>query len=182
MTQVDPIAAAYARSLIELAAESGSLESIDRELSDLADVLRDNPTFAQYLADPSVSKEKRAATIRNVLHGRVSPLLFSTVGVMNLKDRAGHLASLAHAYHALLEERQGKIDVDVTVAAQLDAAGLEEVRALVSKALDKNAVVRQKVDPEIIGGLVLKVGDKLIDGSVKTQLTQMRRKLLATSK
>jgi F-type H+-transporting ATPase subunit delta len=97
---------------------------------------------------------------------------------MNAKDRLGYLAHLTHAYAVLLEIKLGKIDVDVTVATALDPAALEEVRRLVSAALNKDAVVHQKVDESILGGLVLKVGDKLIDGSAKGQLEQLKRKLL----
>jgi F-type H+-transporting ATPase subunit delta len=72
----------------------------------------------------------------------------------------------------------GKIEVDVTVAQRLSDAQLEEVRRKVSTALKKDAVVHQYVDEKIIGGLVLRVGDRLIDGSVKAQLDAMRRQLL----
>jgi F-type H+-transporting ATPase subunit delta len=72
----------------------------------------------------------------------------------------------------------GKIEVDVTVAHRLDAGTLEDVRKRVSSALKKDAIVHQYVDESIIGGLVLKVEDKLIDGSVRAQLDRMKRKLM----
>jgi F-type H+-transporting ATPase subunit delta len=178
MIQIDPVANTYARSLIELASESGTEVQIGQELAGIAEVLAGTPSFGVFLADPAISREERGRLVKAVFGGRISPLLLSTLGVMNAKDRLGYLAHLTHAYAVLLEIKLGKIDVDVTVATALDPAALEEVRRLVSAALNKDAVVHQKVDESILGGFVLKVGDKLIDGSAKGQLEQLKRKLL----
>jgi F-type H+-transporting ATPase subunit delta len=99
--------------------------------------------------------------------------------VLNQKNRLGSLKELADAYDALLRQQQGKIEVDVTVAHKLTSEQLEEVRKQVSAALKKEAIVHQYVDDSIIGGLVLRVQDKLIDASVKSQLAAMKHQLLA---
>ena len=75
----------------------------------------------------------------------------------------------------------GKIEVDVTVAQRLDPGTLEEVRQRISAALKKDAIVHQYVDESIIGGLVLRIEDKLIDGSVLAQLERMKRKLMQSA-
>jgi F-type H+-transporting ATPase subunit delta len=85
---------------------------------------------------------------------------------------------MIEAFNDLLEEQLGNVEVDVTVAQRLDAGQLEQVRQRVSQALGRAAVVHQYVDESIIGGLVLRVQDKLIDASVRFQLDQMRRRLL----
>jgi F-type H+-transporting ATPase subunit delta len=82
----------------------------------------------------------------------------------------------------MLDEQLGKIEVDVTVAQKLSSEQLEEVRQRVSAALKKDAVVHQYVDESIIGGLVIRVQDKLIDASVKTQLAAMKQQLLSASR
>jgi F-type H+-transporting ATPase subunit delta len=87
------------------------------------------------------------------------------------------LPGFCEAYAALLDEKLGKVEVDVTVASRLSNEELEQVRQLVNRALKKDAVVHQYVDESIIGGIVLKVGDRLIDGSVRTQLEQVRSRL-----
>src|SRR5439155_23633582 len=101
------------------------------------------------------------------------------LGVLNEKGRLKLFVQIADAYDALLDEQFGKIEVDVTVAQKLSNDQLEEVRKRVSTALKKDAVVHQYVDESIIGGLILRVQDKLIDASVKTQIAALREQLLS---
>ena len=89
------------------------------------------------------------------------------------------LSEIVGAYDELLDEQMAKVEVDVTVAQKLDAQQLELVRQRVSAALKKDAVVHQYVDDTIIGGLILRVQDQLIDGSVRHQLQAIKEKLMS---
>lgn len=179
-THYSPTAEAYAQSLLELANEQQSqAESIGKELSAVREIVVQNPTFAQFLADPGISQAERDATIKKIFGGRVSQLMMNFLGVLNAKGRARLLSQIADAYDDLLDEQLGKIEVDVTVAQTLTDEQLQTVRQRVSTALKKDAVVHQYVDDSIIGGLVLRVQDRLIDASVKYQLEAMREQLLA---
>jgi F-type H+-transporting ATPase subunit delta len=109
----------------------------------------------------------------------VSTLLANFLGVVNRKGRLRLLRQIASAYQELLEEQLGKIEVDVIVAEKLSADQIEQVRGRVSAALKRDAVVHQYVDPAIIGGLVIRVEDRLLDASVRAQLRAIRRQLLA---
>lgn len=177
-THYSPTAEAYARSLLDLANERNQAESIGQEIAALREILTENPTFQQFLADPAISEAEREQTLKKVFGGRVAPLVMNFLGVLNAKGRAGLLAQAADAYDDLLDEQLGKIEVDVTVAQKLTPEQLEAVRQRVSAALKKDAVVHQYVDESIIGGLVLRVQDQLIDASVKYQLEAMREQLL----
>jgi F-type H+-transporting ATPase subunit delta len=174
-----PIAAAYARSLLELANERKQAEPIGQELSALRQIVIDNPSFGLFLSNPGISSTERGQAIGKIFGGKVSRLMQNFLGVLNEKNRMGLAAQIADAYDDLLDEQLGKIEVDVTVAQKLDANQLEQVRQRVSAALNKEAVVHQYVDDSIIGGLVLRVQDKLIDASVKSQLDAMRQQLLS---
>ena len=116
--------------------------------------------------------------IDTALRPQVLPLVANFLHVMNGHGRTAILGEVAAAYQFLLDQLLGKVEVDVTVARALSDEQLEQVRQKVGQALNKNAVVRQKVDDSIIGGLVLKVGDKLIDASVRSQLQGIKRQLL----
>ena len=172
-------AVAYARSVLELANAKGQAEQVGSELADIRQVLLENRSFQTFLEDPAVSVEKRAAAIRQVFAGRVSPLVSNLLGVMNDKGRLGLLGAVCDAYDDLLEQQLGKIEVDITVAARLNADELEAVRERISRALKRDAVVHQYVDESIIGGIIIRVQDQLIDGSVRKQLETMKRKMLA---
>lgn len=177
-TATNPTAVAYARSMLELATERKQADEIGLEMSGLKDVLSQNPAFSAFLSDPGIGATERTATLDKLFRGRVSQLVLNFLGVLNNKGRLKLLGPIAQAYNDLLEEQKGNVEVDVTVAHKLTPDQLEQVRRRVSESLGKNALVHQHVDPEIIGGLVLRVEDRLIDASVKYQLVAMRERML----
>ena len=174
-----PTAIAYGKSLLELATERKQAEAIGTEMSELGKVLEQNPTFRAFLADPGISEAERRDVLKRVFEGKASPLVMQFLNVLNTKNRLKSLGMIVDAYEELLDEQLGKIEVDVIVAQKLAPDQLEQVRQKVSSALKKDAVVHQYVDESIIGGLILRVQDKLIDGSVKHQLNELKQKLLA---
>jgi F-type H+-transporting ATPase subunit delta len=174
----NPTAVAYARSILELANEKGQAQEFGQELAAIGEVLRQNPSFAEFLADPGIGLTERTAALDKVFRGRASPLVMNLLGVLNSRGRLNLLGAVSEAYANLLDEQLGNVEVDVTVAQKLDNSQLEQVRQRVSQALGKKAVVHQYVDQEIIGGLVLRVEDRLIDASVKSQLEALRERML----
>jgi F-type H+-transporting ATPase subunit delta len=177
-----PVAIAYARSMLELARESGQMEPIGEEIRALRQIVDAHPLFGQILADPAISTSDREQLLRRVFDGRVSPLVMKFLGLLNEKGRLGLLPSIAGAYDDLVDEQLGKVEVDVTAATQLDAGQLQTVQSAVSTALKKNAVVHNYVDESILGGLILRVQDQLLDGSVRAQLAAMKQLMLAARK
>jgi F-type H+-transporting ATPase subunit delta len=176
-----PIAVRYARALLNLANQRQQAEQIRTDLTALGKVLDGSPAFVSVLSDPGVSEATRAGLIQRTFTGRATPVLVNFLGLLNSKGRLGLLREIISAYDDLLEEQLGNVEVDVTVARQLDAGQLEQVRQRVSQAIGRHAIVQQHVDESIIGGLILRVQDRLIDASVRFQLEQMRRQLLAAA-
>jgi len=172
------VASQYARALLDLAGERQQATAIAEEMRGIKEIVDATPSLSAFLRDPGISEQEREQMLQRIFANRVSPLVFNTMRVMNVKGRLGLLAQVAEQYQELLDEQMGKIEVDVTVAHRLDPETMELVRQRVSSALKKDAIVHQYVDESIIGGLVLKVEDKLIDGSVRAQLNAMKRKLM----
>ena len=168
----------YARSLLELANEGNETEAVANEMGSLATLLADNPTFAQFLRDPGIGADERAGVMDKTFGGSVQPLVGKFLKLLNERDRLGRLPQITDAFEFLLDEQLGKVEVDVTVAEKLSDDELESVRQKVGDALKKDAVVHQYVDADIIGGMILRVGDKVIDASVRRQLAAMRERLL----
>jgi F-type H+-transporting ATPase subunit delta len=182
-THYSQAALSYAKALLELAEEQKlSLESIGQEMSSLHEVIDGDDSFRLFLADPSVSHERRWNTLKGVLEPRVSKVILHLLGVMNDKGRLGLLREVADAYGDLLDQKLGKVEVDVTVAAKLSPEQAEEVRQRVSTALVRQAVIHLYVDESIIGGMVLRVGDQLIDASVRNQLQSLKERLLSAKR
>jgi F-type H+-transporting ATPase subunit delta len=177
-TYQSPVAMSYAQALLELASEQKIAEPVAEELDAIRDLVAAEPLFAQLLADPAISAEERGQFIHRVFDGRASTLMLHFLGLVNEKGRLNLLTSITAAYHDLLDEQQGLIEVDITVPSQISDQELNGVREKVSRALNREAVVYQYVDPSIIGGLILRVKDQLIDGSVRAQINAMRQTLL----
>jgi F-type H+-transporting ATPase subunit delta len=173
-----PTAVAYAQALLDLAVEAHNGAAVGEELRDLRQIIDSTPQFAEILGNPSISVEERDRLLRSAFAGQASPLVLNFLLLLNEKGRLSILAGIAGAYDDLLDEQSGKVEVDVTSAMELTGEQLETVRQRVSTALKRDAVVHQYVDPSLIGGLMLRVQDQLIDGSVRAQLSAMRRQLL----
>src|SRR4051794_6187277 len=149
----------YARAILELAEEQKlPLESIGQELSSLRELIQSDNTFRLYLADPSIGHEQRGELLKRVLGGRVSPVILQVMGVLNDKGRLSMLQEISGAFDDLLDEKLGKVEVDLIVAHKLTPDQLEEAKQKISQALKREAVVHAYVDESIIGGIVLRMG------------------------
>jgi len=173
------LAVAYAQALFDLARDANQLDAIDGELAAIGGIIADLPKLGQIINDPAISIQERQALIKTAFKGRVSELMDKFLGLLNRRSRLNLFADIAGAFATLLDQHRGKINVDITVAAALGDEQLAAIRQSVSAALKRDAVVNQQVDESIIGGLILRVQDQLIDGSVKTQLAAMKAHLLA---
>lgn len=179
-THHSPTVLSYAESLLELAEEQGQAEAIGEELTAVGGMLEANASFGQFLSDPAIGNAERERVLTEAFGGgQASPLLWNFLRVLNAKGRLNLLAEVIAAYGDLYDDRHGKVEVDMTVPAKLDADDLEFVQLRISEALKKDAVVHQYVDASLIGGMVLQVGDRLIDGSVKGQLAALRKQIVA---
>ncbi|HEY1685602.1 MAG TPA: ATP synthase F1 subunit delta [Tepidisphaeraceae bacterium] len=179
VTHYSTTAFAYAESLLSVANDQKQAEAIGAELSALVGIIEQNALFKQFLSDPAIGLEQKNGLLERVFKSRVSPLLWNFLHVLSQRDALPLFSEIAGAFGELLEHQLGKIEVDVTVAHQLTGEEMENVRQRVSAALKRDAVIHQYVDDSIIGGLVLRVGDTMIDASVKSQLQLLRHQLLA---
>ena len=178
--QASPVAVAYARSLLELANERNTARDVGEEMKAISQLMKENPQFKEFLANPAVGHNDRQRVIENVFKGQASELVYNLIRVANAKGRAGVLDEIAATYSKLLDEQLGNIDVQVTTARDLDGGQEDAIRQRISQVLGKNPILHKHVDESIIGGVVVRVGDKVMDASVKTQLKSMRERLLAS--
>lgn len=179
-TGISPAAVSYAEALLDLASVDGKENEFASELEEVQKLTISEPLFVALLRDPAIATEERWNTIKTIFQGRVSPLFLNFLGVLNEKSRFAIFGEICAGYRVLLDKKQNRVRVEVTTARLLDEQQLGEVRDRISTALGKNATIEQKVDDSIIGGLVLRVEDRLMDGSVKAQLQAMRRQLIAS--
>ncbi|MFT3788371.1 MAG: ATP synthase F1 subunit delta [Tepidisphaeraceae bacterium] len=170
-------ALAYAKALLELADERKLTQHIAEELRGLRQVFAETPSLKAFFSSPGVADADRAGVLKSAFLPRLSPLLGSVVELLDAKGKVHELPDISAAYDELLDERLGKVEVEVTVAKKLSPQELDVVRQRISTAIKREAVVEQQVDESIIGGIVIRVGDALLDGSVKAQLSEMSKRL-----
>ena len=172
------VAKRYAKALVEVAAASGEQEAVARDLRAFADVLRDQHTLRQVLANPSVPRRDAAAIVREI--GTAMRLLPLTVTFLQIALEGGRLSGLdaiLEAYELLLDERLGRLKAVVTSAVPLDGETRERLRRRLATVTGKEVYLEVQTDPGLLGGLVARIGSRLYDGSLKTQLARLRDEL-----
>jgi len=180
-SRVNSLTRVYAASLFELAEEDGGLpncETVGLELGQVAAAAAAEPAFQEFLRSPVVSMVDKEKTLRRIFgDGAVSDLMLRFMLVLNKKNRLDQIVGIHEAYTERLWERTGRIEVEVYSAEPLDEKMAEVVRRRIGESLGKEAVLRNTVDANLIGGLKLRVGDRMIDATVATRLGKIRESL-----
>jgi F-type H+-transporting ATPase subunit delta len=180
--QTDAVAHVYARSLYELADEAGGEKKVTEiagELEQICELARGDRTFAEFLASPIIDRAGRGETLRTIFRDRISDLALRFLLVLNDKGRLGHLEPINAALDQLVQEAHGRVEVDVYTVAPLGDDQLTFIRKRIEEALGKEPVLHPYTDETMLGGLKLRIGDQLIDGSVATRLRRMRQNLMS---
>jgi F-type H+-transporting ATPase subunit delta len=176
------VAKVYAEALLAAALKQGdadAVESVGDELNDfVAGVLGKKPAVANFLASPAVGKKAKAAAFQAALPGNASDLLRGLFGVLARNMRLDLIPGIAEAYNQLLDERAGRVRVKVSAAAELTDAQKAALTDRLAAMLKRHPVLDVHVNPDLLGGMVVQVGDRVIDTSVRTRLETLRTLLL----
>jgi F-type H+-transporting ATPase subunit delta len=168
----------YAEAAFEVAMRDGTLERWRAELDLAADVIGDR-RIVTVLANPAIAAEKRAAKLAEMLSGHVSGPVLNLVQLMLRRGRIEDLPRVASEFRRLDDERQGIVHAVVTSAAELTQDEVRALTARLEQTTGGRISLEVDVDPSLLGGLVVRVGDRMIDGSVRGRLERLRNQLLA---
>ncbi len=172
------IARNYAEALLALARKANDTAGWGARVSALGDAVAQDVVLRRFLEAPQVSAAQKNAVLGKALAGG-DRLFMRFVQKMVSNRRQMLLPQVATEYHNLLDEAEGRVHARVTVAREFDAATREAMTAALGKALKKTVVPHVTVDPRILGGVVVRVGDTVMDGSVKRRLGRLRERLIA---
>ena len=175
------IARNYADTLLALAQRNGGTATAQEFLvaaEGLAALLESEPRIRAFLSTPAISVEAKKNALRGALAGRVPELFLRFVLLVVDKRRDGLLREIARAYRDRVDEMMGRVRVDVQISHAPDAELQEEIRASLASRLGREVIPTFIVDPELLGGMVLRVGDQILDGSVRSQAAGLRRRLM----
>jgi F-type H+-transporting ATPase subunit delta len=172
------VARIYSQSILRLAEERGLADEIGDELQELSRYVAENPEFADFLASPLVDFGERQAALEKIFRGRANDLLVDSLLVVNRKERMILLPSIAEAYRQELRDLKGRVDVRVKTPVPLSEALREQLRQAASHFTGRQADLVEKIDPSLLGGMVVQIGDEKIDASVASQLKSLSEALL----
>ena len=178
MAEPSTVARPYAEAAFRLADEAGSLAKWSEMLAGLAAVAQDARVRAA-IADPNRSDAQAAGVFISVLGGRLSGDAENFVRVLAQNDRLGLLAEIREQFEALKNEREGVVEADVHSAFELSEAQLADLVQRLEKKTGRKVRARVNVDKELIGGVKVVLGDKVIDGSARAQLGALETALKA---
>ena len=174
----DVLVLRYATALIELSEEEKIQAEVGSQLADFAGACGDGE-LRKVLLDPSCSHADKAAILGDVAGKlKLSDLLKNFVMVLLENKRLALVAAINEAFQALFDEKAGRVKAEVVLPFEPDKAESEEIRKGLERATGKDVVMDVTVDPELIGGVVAKVGSLVYDGSVRTQLENIKNNIM----
>jgi F-type H+-transporting ATPase subunit delta len=169
----------YAAALLGAAEKEGQ---VDAALDDLDavrdDVLEPNPKFDALLASPRVAGEEKDRILTELLEGKISSVALRFLRVLNRHDRLGLIAPLSREARKIWDRRHNRIPVYVKTASPLDADQEAELTKKLAAMIAATPILQVVTDPDLIGGLVVQVGDQVVDASVRHRLEQVRQRLI----
>ena len=171
------IADVYARSLFELATADNAVDGVAGEFGDLIELIRARSDVATFMTNEAIDVERRAETLEKLFRGQLSDLLLNTLLVVNGKGRLSLIREIHAAFVRLREEQQNRVDATVTTAMTLNDEQRRRVIDRIGQRTGKQVTLHEQVDPEILGGLIVQVGDERLDGSVARQLSRIEQSL-----
>ncbi len=175
------VANLYAEAILGLAKAGGTEDELLGELEGTVELLDRDPDIELALATPLVDAESRRETIERAFRGRASDLLVDSFQVMNRKGRLVLLRALAEAYRKALEKAKGVVEVRVATAVPLSAENRRRTEELAARILDATPRLVEAVDPDLLGGMVVQVGDRKFDTSVSRELSTLGERLFERS-
>jgi F-type H+-transporting ATPase subunit delta len=176
------LAKIYAKAFLGVTEKAGITESAIEELdSFLHDVLDKLPNFEALLCSPRVTHEEKERILDRSFAGKMSVPVLNFLKVVSRHGRLDCLRSIVRSVHQLLDHLRGRIEVLITTAVPMPADVMLSVQTKLAAALGKSVSLAPRIDPAILGGFIVRVGDTVYDGSVSNRLNRMREETLAQS-
>ena len=172
------IAQRYARALMNLAVKADAVEEVTAGLDEMAETLEESPLLAAFVEDTKVPPSAKQDAVREILAKARAPELVNTfVRYLTAKRRFLLLPDIRDVFHRLADERLGRAQAEVTVAAAMSEPQEKQMQAQLEALSGKQITLTVTVDPEIMGGAITRIGSVVRDGSLRNQLQQIRQSI-----
>jgi F-type H+-transporting ATPase subunit delta len=172
------IARNYAETLLALAGKAKELRGWGAMLTDVADAMEQNATLRLFLESPRVSAAQKNAVLATAFQDRMPRLMVRFLQTLVTHRRQMLIPEIAREYLDLVDAAEGRMHARVTVAQETSDADRSAIAAQLSRMFGKEVIPHLTVDPSIMGGVIVHVGDTVLDGSVRKRLSTLRRRML----
>jgi F-type H+-transporting ATPase subunit delta len=169
------LAARYASALFELADQARALDDVAANLVQLRQLIAESPELERLVRSPALSREDQAKGMAAVLEkGGAHALTLKFVGSVTINRRLFIIDDIIKEFLAELARRRGEVAADVTSAVELGQAQIDAVTTALREAVGQKVAVNLAVDPSLIGGLIVRVGSRMVDSSIRTKLQRLQ--------
>jgi F-type H+-transporting ATPase subunit delta len=175
------VAAVYAKGFLGATEKAGTTDALVAELESVCDLLAENPELEALLGSGLISHEEKAGVLDRIFQDRVAPLVLDFLKVLSQHGRLDVTRAVGQEVQKLYDELRGRVRVEMRTATPIDEALARNVEASLRTLLTGEPQVYAAVDPALIGGILLRVGDTVYDGSVARQLRQAREQMINRS-
>lgn len=169
------VASRYAKSLIDLAEEQSALEKVREDIASFVNTLKASSQLRAVMANPIINPDKKFAILSQLFGANVHPMVLSFFRIVTNKGRSGILYGTAQEFLNEYDSRKGIVNATVISAAPLNEENTIKIVNAVQEATKGKVHLTTKVDPDLIGGFVLKVGDKQFDTSISSTLNKLKK-------
>lgn len=173
----DELVHGYAEALLKVVQTEGDLDKIEDELYQAGKLLESNNDLKQALSDQSVDRAQRVKVLEDLLGGKVSSHTLGLLTFVVAQERARQLPQILTEVSALAAEARKEVLAEVRTAVDLDEGQRRQLADALSKATGRNVTLKVMIDPSVIGGIYAKVGDTVIDGTIKRRLEQLKEQV-----
>ena len=173
---MEEIAQVYARALFEVAKEHGALDEIREQLDQFADALHENRDLAIFFFSPYFSTAEKEEGLRRAIVG-ADPRFLNFLEALIERHRMPAIFRIRDTFNVLWEEEHRQLRVEVTTAVPLDESIVKEIGERIGEQTDHEVDLFSHVDPDILGGIVLRVGNFILDASIQNRLNQLRKQV-----
>jgi ATP synthase F1 delta subunit len=173
---MEEIATVYARSLFEVALEQGRLDVVREQLGEFADALDASRDLQVFFFSPYFSTQEKKDGLARTLEG-ADPVLMNFLGLLLEKHRMPVIFRIRRALDALWEEENRLLPVQITSATELDEQTISQIGERIGERTGRRVQLTAQVEPDILGGLVVRVGNSILDASIRNRLEQLRKQV-----
>lgn len=177
--KVDPIVSAYAESLFKLASAEGVADRVEEDLHEFERFYEKSSELKEFIHNPHVTSEGKKGALSELLSKKLSRILLNHVQLVIDQDRGRLFSKIAEEYYRLVSETRAKVTAEVTTVLPMTDGMLDELAKELRRITKKDVHLRARVDESIIGGVIVKVGDKVLDGSIRKKLSQLKKQMEA---